>query len=515
MSVPLRVLIVEDSEDDAALVVRHLSRGGFDVAYERVDNARDMREALRAGEWEIVISDCSMPRFDGLAAVAVMRELDPDTPIIIISGTVGEDVAAQAVKQGAHDYIMKDNLIRLVPSIERELRDVEMRKERRRSELRLARLSLCLLNLGMEPARNIDSIVSTALEILEGDVVKYWRMAGAEYSLQVEQASIEGYEASRRKMERESMEGLFMWHRGPTSGEGVDASSLREADPDIVRYGLANLLAHPVMLKEEIVGCLCVFAREEGGFSRERIDLAGMVAKAISIEEERWADEMGLRDFIEVASHELRHPITVMKGYAVTLREMGCRMDSAALANALDAIDRGADRLVALLGNLLDTTRIERGELPIARKEVRLDHLIDAALRDIGARYEDRPFDVDLGGEPVVLKADPRRVSQLLEALLDNAAKFSPSHCRIGLRAEVKGEEVEVSVLDRGKGVPEEEREKVFWRFYQVEEVRHHSLPGIGLGLYIAKRIVEAHGGRIWYRPREGGGSAFSFSLPL
>lgn len=515
MTVPLRALIVEDSEDDTALLVRHLSRGGFDVVHERVDNAADMRDALRGREWDIVISDYSMPRFDGLAAVELMRELYPDIPIIIISGTVGEDVAVEAVKRGAHDYIMKSNLIRLIPSIERELREAEVRRERQRSEQRLARLSQCLLNLGPEPVRNIDSIVSTALEILDGDVVKYWRMEGAGYSLQSARSTIEGYDPSKRKLERETMEELFMWHSGPISGGDAGMASLREADPDIARYDLGTLMAHPVMLKGEIVGCLCLFGREEREFSREHTDLASMIAKALSIEEERWADKIGLRDFIEIASHELRHPITVMKGYAITLKEIGNKLDAAAFTEILDAIDRGADRLGDLLANLLDTTRIERGELTIARREVPLGVLVDAAFLGIKAKHADRDFAVDLDGEAVIMHVDPKRISQLLDVLLDNAAKFSPSGSEVGLRAEVKEDEVVVSVLDRGEGIPEAEREKIFWRFYQVGDVRYHSIPGIGLGLYIARRIVEAHGGRIWYQPREGGGSVFSFSLPL
>jgi two-component system, OmpR family, sensor histidine kinase VicK len=100
-------------------------------------------------------------------------------------------------------------------------------------------------------------------------------------------------------------------------------------------------------------------------------------------------------------------------------------------------------------------------------------------------------------------------------ALLDNAAKFSPKGSQIGLEAELDGGEMLVSVLDRGDGVPEKEREKIFDRFYQMGDAEHHSVPGIGLGLYISKQIVIAHGGRIWHEPREGGGSIIRFSLPM
>jgi signal transduction histidine kinase len=511
----LRVLFVEDSEDDAALLVRHLSHGGYEVVHERVENAGDMRRALETGSWDVVISDYVMPRFSGLAALEVLRESGLDTPIIIISGTVGEDVAVEAVKRGAHDYIMKSNLIRLIPSIERELREAEVRRKRQRSEERLAKLSQCLLNLGAEPIHNIDSIVSTGLGILDGDIIKYWRMEGDGYSLQATHSRLGEFETQADKIGRETLETAFMWHSGPITGNDAEMISLREADPDIGRYGLGSLIAHPVMLKGEIVGCLCLFSRPEREFSREETDLAGMLARAISIEEERWADEVGLRDFIEIASHELRHPITIMKGYAITLKEMGDRLGTPESLEILEAIDRGADRLGALLMDLMDTTRIERGEMAILRKEMPFAVLVDAAFLGIKAKYVDRVFNVRIGTDIGVLNADHRRVSQLLGMLLDNAAKFSPPASEIGLTAEFEEGEILVSVLDRGESIPEVEREKIFWRFYQVGDVKYHSIPGIGLGLYIARRIVEAHGGRIWYEPREGGGNTFRFTLPL
>ena len=135
MGAPLRVLLVEDSEDDALLLQRELRRGGYEPACERVDTAEDMEAALEEGTWDIVISDHSMPAFSSSAALELLRRKGfVDTPFIIVSGRIGEDVAVAAMKAGAHDYIMKDNLARLNTAIERELREAEGRRERRRAE---------------------------------------------------------------------------------------------------------------------------------------------------------------------------------------------------------------------------------------------------------------------------------------------------------------------------------------------------------------------------------------------
>jgi PAS domain S-box-containing protein len=135
MGVPLRVLLVEDYEDDALLLLRELRRGGYDPVYERVDTAGAMESALDEREWDLVIADHSMPAFSSFAALELLRDKGfTDLPFIIVSGQIGEHVAVEAMKAGAQDYLMKDNLARLNTAIERELRDAEVRRERRRAK---------------------------------------------------------------------------------------------------------------------------------------------------------------------------------------------------------------------------------------------------------------------------------------------------------------------------------------------------------------------------------------------
>jgi signal transduction histidine kinase len=128
---PLRVLIVEDSEDDALLVIRALRRGGYAPEVLRVETDEALRAAL-ADRWDVVISDYVLPRFDGMAALRVVREkAGPELPFVLVSGTIGEERAVEALKSGAGDFVTKQNLMRLVPAIEREIRDAKVRRERR------------------------------------------------------------------------------------------------------------------------------------------------------------------------------------------------------------------------------------------------------------------------------------------------------------------------------------------------------------------------------------------------
>jgi len=134
MSTPLHVLIVEDSEDDTLLLVRALRRGGYDLTFERVETAAAMSAALDQQTWDIIISDYAMPYFSAPAALTLLKESGLDLPFIIVSGAVGEETAVEAMRAGAHDYIQKGNLARLIPAIERELRDAQVRRERKQAE---------------------------------------------------------------------------------------------------------------------------------------------------------------------------------------------------------------------------------------------------------------------------------------------------------------------------------------------------------------------------------------------
>ena len=141
MARQLRVLLVEDSESDALLLLRGLRRGGFEPQLQRVQTLHEMSAALRAQVWDVVISDYSLPHFSGLGALSVLKQSGLDIPFILVSGTIGEEIAVEAMKAGAHDYVMKGHLQRLVSAIERELREAEMRRDSNRTEEKLRYLA--------------------------------------------------------------------------------------------------------------------------------------------------------------------------------------------------------------------------------------------------------------------------------------------------------------------------------------------------------------------------------------
>jgi DNA-binding NtrC family response regulator len=132
MKTPLRVLIVEDSEFDAQVMVSLLRKGGYDVTFQRVESAEAMQTALATGEWQLVLADYNLPTFNAPAALKLLQDTGLDLPFIIVSGGIGEDIAVACMKGGAHDYLMKGNLNRLAPAVERELREAAQGRDHRR-----------------------------------------------------------------------------------------------------------------------------------------------------------------------------------------------------------------------------------------------------------------------------------------------------------------------------------------------------------------------------------------------
>src|ERR1043165_4981978 len=162
MGTHLRILLVEDSKDDARLVLREIQHGGYDVEFERVETADAMRVALARQAWDLVIFDFSLPSFSAPKALELLKKSGIDIPFIIVSGTIGEESAVNALKAGAHDFIIKGNFARLIPAIQRELKDAEVRRERRERERELE--AIASVSSKLRAAKTLDEMLSDLLD---------------------------------------------------------------------------------------------------------------------------------------------------------------------------------------------------------------------------------------------------------------------------------------------------------------------------------------------------------------
>lgn len=218
--------------------------------------------------------------------------------------------------------------------------------------------------------------------------------------------------------------------------------------------------------------------------------------------------------FISVISHELQTPIAIIKGYASTLARTDALLDAEALRSRLVAIEEEADRLNKLVGNLLYASRIQAGGLLMELAPLDLSHLVRGVVRRLQAKSPDFTVTLDLPPNLPTVMADRDRIEEVLQNLLDNAIKYSPRQRNLIVACKATGDEVIASVSDAGMGISLRDQEHIFNRFHRVGDSMAHSMPGAGLGLYICRAIVEAHGGQIWVESTLHEGSTFSFSLP-
>ena len=218
--------------------------------------------------------------------------------------------------------------------------------------------------------------------------------------------------------------------------------------------------------------------------------------------------------FISVISHELQTPIAIIKGYASTLARSDAVLNPEALRSRLKAIEEEADRLNKLVGNLLYASRIQAGGLQMDITPLDLAPLIERVAERLRVKNTEATITLDLPANLPPVMADRERIEEVLENLLENAIKYSPGQARITMTCRAMGDEVIVSINDQGMGIPLREQAGIFERFQRAGNSKNSATQGAGLGLYICRAIVEAHGGRIWVESTLHSGSTFSFSLP-
>jgi len=241
-------------------------------------------------------------------------------------------------------------------------------------------------------------------------------------------------------------------------------------------------------------------------------NLVNIVATVRDITRFREADELK-STFISVISHELKTPIALIKGYVSTLRREDASWDREIVQDSLEVIEEEADRLTELIENLLDASRLQAGALSVNLSDLSLKHLVERTVERFRTQTKLHQFEVDFPDNFPVIMADEDRIAQVLSNLISNAIKYSPEGGTIRITGQVRPQHVIVCVQDEGPGIAAEDIPHIFDRFYRSPDATR-TTKGAGLGLYLARAVIEAHGGRIWVNSEKGSGAQICFSLP-
>jgi PAS domain S-box-containing protein len=243
--------------------------------------------------------------------------------------------------------------------------------------------------------------------------------------------------------------------------------------------------------------------------------VAGRIFAFRDISADRMVEQVK-SDFVAAVSHELRTPLTSIYGFAETLLRQDAPFGDEERRIFLGYIASESERLTEIVDQLLNVARLDAGDLQVELGRIDVGSVVSEVVETAEAGGTNgHPFEIDLPDEPLAAEADPEKVRQVFTILVENALRYSPEGGKVTVGARRNADRVEVRVVDEGTGIPAAEREWIFRKFYRAESAARDGAAGTGLGLFIAKELVNAMGGRIWVDSAEGQGSSFAFELPV
>ncbi|MGH9626905.1 MAG: sensor histidine kinase [Bryobacteraceae bacterium] len=489
MGKPLRLLQVEDSESDAALIVRLLEKSGYEVDSQRAEDAAGMRAALAEGEWDVIIADYRLPQFDARAALEVLHETKKDVPFIVVSATIGEEVAVEMMRSGAQDYLMKGSLARLAPTVEREIREASTRLERRRAEKALLESEARFRHL----ANAMPQIVWTATP--DGDIdycnERLYSLTGRNCTFPGD----DGWEAILHPDDRQLWRDT--WRQSVRQGTPCEILyRLYDRHADAYRWFLGRALpAHDPHGEVTRWYGTCTDIDD-----RKRIEDAL-----------RRANE-DLEQFAYSVSHDLREPLRTMAIYGQLLERRHASSLPAQAHEYLTYLISAARRMDALVRALRAYTRA--AELrPIESPCADAAAAADEAIANLGALIRAHRAEIDLASLPTVAMHHHHLV-QVFQNLLANGITYHRAGTppRVRVSAIEHSAAWELLVRDEGIGIAQEYHERIFGIFKRLHTARE--FPGTGMGLAICKKIVEMYAGTIKVTSALGAGATFHITIP-
>jgi len=492
----IRLLIVEDSEDDCVLLTQQLRRSGLELDFLRVETAAELSDALASKNWDLIVSDYTLPSFSAPAALEVLQQAQYDIPFLVVSGSVGEDIAVRMMKAGASDYIMKGHLNRLVPAIEREIREAERRREKRRVEQELT-----------ESQQWLSTVIGASrdgIAVFDGGKFLFANPAFARL-YGVEPVELVGREIAG-VMGAEARQQFEIWERQRQRGSGfVTLSEFRSLGKDGHWLELEASVSFTTIGDRSFLVVVVRDIRdrrrlEEQLRQSQKMDAIGKLASGVA--------------------HDFNNLLTAITGYS-QLALQNLKPDHPLRAE-LGEIQKAADKAASLTHQLLAFSRKQ----PVAHRIVDLNAVVLDMQRML-ARIIDSDIDLRtfLAESLGKVRADPDQIGQVILNLIVNGRDAMPDGGKLTIEtANVDFDEeaalhhgrlqpgswVLLAVSDSGCGMDPETQSHIFEPFFTTKAPGK----GTGLGLSTVYAIVEQSGGGLWVYSEPNVGTTFKIYLP-
>jgi signal transduction histidine kinase len=503
----MRILVVEDTESDARIVQEYLGHGRDPAQVDAVDRLALAEAVVKQRTYDAILLDLSLPDGQGVDAIKRMRSAAPLVPIVVLSGLEDESVATEAVQAGAQDYLTKGKVdeITLRRALHYAVERQQLLDRLAKSEARLQEENVLLRRLTDAAGRvfstlDVRAVVGLlaveARRLWGGNVTLYGQRSsgdlvatdGAAERSKPDRFLLDAF-ASRRPMLAEDGTRLALPIPGTTGRNEWILDISRAGTP----FGENDVFA--LDLLRQYVG---IAIQNVALFS----ELQSQRASVIQLNQLK-------DDLIAVLAHDFKGPLTTIIGFTELLEQQMLEGEEA--EGALRTIRNSATRLASLANDTLALSRVEQGELNLAADPVDVAQIVRETVESL---VDQRQISLDVNAENPVVRGDPARLRQVFENIIGNAIKYSPEGSPVEVRVTETESTIRLAVQDRGIGIPSDEMAFLFERFRRASNAKRSSIKGTGLGLYLAKTLLERHGGNVEVQSKLGEGSTFTIVLP-
>lgn len=524
MTRSFRLLIIEDQPADAELMVGELVRSGFAPDWIRVDNMDTLAAALDPPPG-VILCDYSLPGLDAPTVLDWLHEIRVEVPVIVVSGQMDEETCVKSLRLGAVDYLLKDRLTRLGPAVEHALATRRLTAEKREAERRERETAAILGGLvehapaaiTVKAADGRYLLVNRQFEVLCG-------MAPGALEGRID-AEIFPAEKAREMTELDA--------------RCLHTSIVLEREEEFTGPdGPRNLLCVRYPIADDhgsVIGVGAIYTeitrqkRIESGLRASRADILSRAERLSEGNQKLRESDRRKTDFVAAVSHELRSPLTSVRGYVEMLRDAGPGIEPELSQKFLEIIDRNTANVLDMVEDLLLLSRAESGQSGTRPyRPVSFPDLVQAAVATVepAAQQAGLTLRSTVADRLPPVMGDPAQLERVLVNLLTNAVKFSPpgpvrsprplggDPDLIELAVSRAPAGVRIEVRDRGIGIPQGEQDRLFTRFFRSSTALEQGIPGTGLGLSLVKGVVEAHHGTIAVDSAPGRGTTVTVHLP-
>lgn len=488
MKKKLQILHLEDNKYDAEIIENILHEGKIECDITYVTNQNDYKSLLRQIDFDLIISDFSMPGYDGLSALRYAKEYKADIPFIFLSGTIGEDRAVAALRNGARDYVHKQHLDKLIPTVNRLVNESEIIRSKIKTENELRESE--------EKYRNLvdNALVGVYETNLTGDILFANKIL----------LGILGFNSMQ------DLKGLKIVDKYADPSEREKFINILKKDGIVTNFEVdliigGNDIAHTLLsarLQDDKINGMILDVTE-----KKKAEIAMKEAKEKAEEMNRLKS-----NFLANMSHELRTPLIGILGYAEFLED---EIQDKKLSEMVKVIKNSGNRLNRTLNNILDISKIESENLKINLEVSNLRGYLKEQIDLFKLAAEEKGLSLTFVCNEGNLnaKVDELLFTSIIDNLLNNAIKYTKEGA-IELKAKGENNFVVIEVIDSGIGIPEDSQAIIFEPFRQVSEGYTRNYEGVGLGLSIVKKCTDMMGGTISVKSKTGKGSTFTLKLP-